>query len=128
MEIKKISEKENPLFSRKEIHFEMKSDSVPSYDDFVKVVHEKFSFKPELMRIQKIGGKYGTKVFDAYVHLYDSKKEFERIVKKTKQEKEKEKKASEENVKAEAEVKKAEKEAKKAGARKSDEEKVEESK
>ncbi|MDP3966405.1 MAG: hypothetical protein Q8Q04_02655 [archaeon] len=120
-EIKKISEKENPLFSRKEFHFEIKSSVTPSHEELKQVLSEKFSLNPSLIRTQKISGKYGTTVFDADVHVYSSKKEFDRVVKKTKQEKEKEKKALEEKLNSEAEAKKAAKEAKKAESEKSTE-------
>lgn len=114
IEINKISEKENHLFSRKELEFEIKAQVVPSHEEVKKLLHEKFSFNPELVRIHKISGKFGSKVFHVLLDVYSSKKEFDRVVKKTKQEKEKEKKALEEKMKAEYEARKAEKEKKKA--------------
>ncbi|MCR4327759.1 MAG: hypothetical protein NUV46_04220 [Nanoarchaeota archaeon] len=114
MEIKKILEKENPLFLRKEIHFEVKSNSVPSHEEMKNGLSEKFSFNPELIRIQKISGKFGSRSFDVFVDVYSSKKEFDLVVKKTKQEKEKEKKVLLEKLALEAEARKAAKEKKKA--------------
>lgn len=114
VEIKKVSEVENPLFSRKEIHFEITSQAVPSHEEVKKLLKEKFSFNTDLLRIKQIKGKFGMQVFDVYVHLYSSIEEFKRIVKKTKQELEKEKKKAEEEAKAKAEAKKAALEAKKA--------------
>ncbi|HIH52233.1 hypothetical protein COT60_03710 [Candidatus Pacearchaeota archaeon CG09_land_8_20_14_0_10_30_9] len=114
MEIKKISEVENPLFSRKELHFEIRSQAVPSHEEVKAILKEKFSFNPELLRIKKISGKFGAQIFDVVVNLYGSKEEFKRVVKKTKQEIEKEKKQAEEEVKAKAEAKKVAEEAKKS--------------
>ncbi len=114
MEAKKISEVENPLYSRKEYVVEIKANSIPSYDEVKKLLDEKFSMKPELVRINSVKGKFGTQVFEANVDVYSSDAEFKRVVKKTKQEIEKEKKAIEEKKKAEAEKKKAAEEAKKA--------------
>ncbi|NCN51808.1 hypothetical protein GW931_02250 [archaeon] len=113
MNIKKISEVENPLFSRKEFCFEITSQAVPSHEEVKAILKEKFSFNPELLRIKSIKGKFGKQVFDVYVNLYGSEEEFKRIVKKTKQEIEKEKKKIEEEAKAKAEAKKVAEEAKK---------------
>jgi len=114
MNIKKISEVENPLFSRKEFHFEIISQAVPSHEEVKALLKEKFSFDSELLRIKSIKGKFGKQVFDIHVNLYGSKEEFKRIVKKTKQELEKEKKKIEEEAKVKADAKKAALEAKKA--------------
>jgi ribosomal protein S24E len=94
------------------MRFEIKSDGVPSHDDVKKILSEKISVASELIRTRKIKGKFGTKVFDVHADVYSSKKEFDRVVKKTKQELEKEKKAIEEKKKAETETKKAAEEAK----------------
>ena len=122
MEAKKISEVENPLFSRKELHLEVKSGAAPSYEEVKNLLKEKFSYSPDLVRIQNVKGRFGSQVFDVHVHVYSSAEEFKRVVKKTKQEVEAEKKVIEEKAKAEAEAKKAE-EAKKTEAEKPVEEK-----
>jgi len=110
MEMKVVQEKENPLFSRKELVLEIKSNSVPKREDVLKEVSKKFSAGEDLIRIQSIKGKFGVQIFSAIVDVYSSKKEFERVVKKTKKETEKEKKEAEEKRKAEAEAKKAKEE------------------
>lgn len=110
--IKIIEEKKNLLFSRREVLAEIASHSVPSHEDVKKMLSEKLSSNPELIRIKSIRGKFGAKVFNIVANVYDSKEEFKRVVKKTKQEIEKEKKALEEKKKREAEAKKAAKEAK----------------
>jgi len=113
-DVKKISEVENPLFSRREFHFEFYSEAVPSYEEVKNTLKEKFSINTDLARVKKISGKFGVQVFDVYVDVYSSAEEFKRVVKKTKQEIEAEKKAVEEKKKAEAEAKKAAEETKKA--------------
>jgi ribosomal protein S24E len=94
-EIKLISENENPLFSRKEMKFEIKSEIVPSHDEVKKLLFENFSIKPELVRTNRIVGKFGNRVFEVLADVYSSKAEFDRVVRKTKKEKEKEKKEAE---------------------------------
>ena len=106
MEVKLIKETENPLFSRQEFHFEVKSLIAPSHEEVNKTFSEKFSFDPSLMRIKGIKGRFGTQIFDVFVNVYSSKEEFDRIVKKTKQEVEAEKKKVEEEAKAKEEAKK----------------------
>ncbi|MBS3084604.1 hypothetical protein J4411_01705 [Candidatus Pacearchaeota archaeon] len=107
MEIKLVEEKKNPLFSRREIVFQVKSNVVPSHEEIKNLLKEKFSFNPHLVRTKKIEGKFGAKIFDVLVNVYDSKEEFKRIVRKTKQELEKEKKEVDEEMNAKAEAKKA---------------------
>ncbi len=106
-EIRLVSDAENPIFGRKEMKFEIKSDIVPSHEEVKKLLSEKFSIKPELVRTNKIQGKFGNKIFEVTADVYSSKKEFDRVVRKTKQEKEKEKKEAEDKRKAEDEAKKA---------------------
>lgn len=122
MEVKIIQEKLNPLFSRKEVVLEVKNEIVPSKAESVDLVSKEFKCNTMLVRIRDVKGRYGESVFKVTADIYDSVEEFNRIVKKTKQEIEKEKKEIEEAKKAEEEKKKAEEE-----ARKSEEEKKEES-
>jgi len=105
MRIKIIEEKKNPLFSRKEIHLEIESDAVPSHEEVKNLVSEKFSSDQELIRTRLIKGRFGINIFDVFIDIYDSKEEFDRVVKKTKQELDKEKKAEEESS-AKSEVEK----------------------
>jgi len=112
MEIKLIEKKANPLFDREEFKFEIESNSVPGLAEVKNLVVEKFSFNSDLIRMQKIKGKFGRRTFEVSLDVYGSKEEFDRVVRKTKQEKEKEKKEAEERLKAEIEAKKATEEAK----------------
>lgn len=110
MEINVIQEKDNPLFSRKEIKLAVAADVTPSMAEAKKIVAEKYSSDEDLIRVREVQGKFGSSVFSVVADIYSSKEEFNRIVKKTKQEL----KAEEEAKKAAFEAKKAEKEAKKA--------------
>ena len=129
MGIKIINEKENPLFSRKEIQVEIASKSVPSHIEVKSLVAKKFSVNENVIRIKEIKGKFGVSVFTVNVNIYSSLEEFNRIVKKTKQEIDAEKKAIEEIKAAKEEKLKAAIEAKAAAdAPKEEEKSVEENK
>jgi ribosomal protein S24E len=110
METKVLEQKENPLFSRKEVHVLVKDELTPSKEEARKIVGDEFKADPSLVRIRKIDAKFGVKEFVIIADVYDSAEEFKRIVKKTKQEI----KAEEEARKAEEEARRAEEEAKKA--------------
>ena len=117
METKVILEKENPLFSRKEVQLEVEQQITPSTDEAKDVLVKQFGVDKDLIRIRAIRSRFGTSVFVISADLYKSKEDFNRIVKKTKQEikaEEDARKAAIEAKKAEEEARKAEEEAKKA--------------
>lgn len=91
-----LEEKHNPLFKRKEVILEVVHDSVPSQLQAEEIVSKKFNCNHSLVRIRKIDSRFGSNNFSIIADIYDSKDEFDRIVKKTKQEIEAEKKAEEE--------------------------------
>jgi ribosomal protein S24E len=105
MKIEIIEEKRNDLFSRKELKINIEAEIIPSKEEVKKIITDKFHSNENLVRINKIKGKFGTHLFLIEADIYDSEKEFLRVVKKTKQEVEAEKKAEEERLKAEAEAK-----------------------
>ncbi len=107
MEIKVIQEKKNALFSRNEVKLEVKAEVTPSKKEAMKMISEKFKVDEKLIRIRDILGKFGVSIFIVTADVYDSAEDFNRIVKKTKQELEAEKKAAEEKKKAEEEEKAA---------------------
>jgi ribosomal protein S24E len=127
MKINNVEENRNDLFSRNEVKIRVENEIIPSNSEAKEVVSKKFSCDEDLVRVNKIEGKFGTHFFYIYADIYDSKEEFQRVVKKTKQEIEAEKKAEEEKLKAEAEAK-AQEEAAKAEAEKPVEETAEENK
>jgi len=93
------SEKENKLFNRKEVQINIKSEITPSHKEAKKLISEKFSTKPENIRIKKISGKFGTKVFTISANIYPSEEEKNKIEIFSKKEAEKEKKPEPEKAK-----------------------------
>ncbi len=109
MNLEVVSERENPLFSRREVTLKVEADVVPSMTEARDAISEKYSSDKELIRIREIKSRFGSRTFLIIADIYESKEEFDRIVKKTK----KELKAEEEARRAAEEAKKAEEEAKK---------------
>ena len=113
---KLIEEKENPLFNRKEIVFELNAKVTPSREEVGKLILEKFSTQIENVKIKKIHGTFGSNNFNVVTFIYKSeqdKNNVERkrkkddlikpkeVVEEKKEEKVEEVKSSEENVKQE---------------------------
>jgi len=74
MELIKINkETENALFKRKEIGFDVKSEIAPSYADVEKFISEKFSCKPDSIKIKTVKGKFGSHNFSVIANIYHSK-------------------------------------------------------
>lgn len=111
MSLKIITEKLNPLFSRREVRVAFDATKIPTKEEAAKLVAEKFSTKPELVRIKEIQGKFGTQIIIIDSDIYDNEKEFEFYVKKTKKEIEAEKKVEGDIRKTESEAKKTNEEA-----------------
>ncbi len=101
MKVKEKKEFENKLFSRKEIEIVVETERVPSQTEAKEFIKKEFNTNPNLIRIKRILGKFGSREFTISVDIYNSQEEFNRIVKKTKQELEKEKKEAEEKRKIE---------------------------
>lgn len=113
MEIKILKEKENPLFSRKEVEVQVINNVTPTKEEAKRIISDKFSCDSNLVRIIKISSNFGSRKFIVYADIYSSLEEFNLLVRKTKKEIEEEKKALEAR-KAEEEAKKAAEEEKKA--------------
>jgi len=88
MELKIINETENPLFNRKEIQLSLKADTTPSREEVVKIISEKFSIPAGNIKIKKISGKFGSKVFTVIANLYASEEKKDKIESKKKKESE----------------------------------------
>jgi ribosomal protein S24E len=113
MSLEIIYENKNPLFDRKEVALAYEAEKTPSKIEVIEMLADKFKAKKELIRLQKIEGKFGSNVFKITADIYGTQEEFNRLVKKTKKEIEDEKKAEEARKAAEEEArKKAEEEAK----------------
>ena len=108
-------EKENLLFNRKEIYFEVQADVTPSRSETLKFISEKFSSPIENIKIKNIKGRFGSNIFSGSVFIYKSEKDKDRLeIKKKKDEKLKESlsKHEEREVKKEPKEEKAEEESK----------------
>ena len=108
MENFKVTEKkENPLFNRKEIFFEVQADITPSRLETSKFFSKKFSVPVENIKIKGINGKFDSNTFSGSVFIYNSEEDKNRVeIKKKKDEKMKEalksKEPEKEEVKDEA--------------------------
>jgi len=87
-----INEKENKLFNRKEIQINVEAEVTPSHKEAKKLISEKFSTLPENIRIKKIAGKFGSKVFEISANIYSSKEDLKKTEFFSKKEAEQEKK------------------------------------
>jgi ribosomal protein S24E len=85
--LKIIEQKENPLLKRKEIIVELESEITPKKVDVEKIISEKFSSDVENIKLRKIQGRFGSKVFTILVDIYASIQDKENILGKPKQEK-----------------------------------------
>ncbi|MFH1801440.1 MAG: hypothetical protein ABH804_01240 [archaeon] len=108
MELKITKEKENPLFNRKEIIAEIYSETAPSRESVINLLAEKFSVNPEVIKIKKILGKFGSKTFELSANIYSSKEEKDSIELKKKKEAELEKKSTEESTEPSSEQEQSE--------------------
>jgi len=102
MEVNIKEEIKNPLFRRKEIKLEVEAEITPSRLEAEKIVCDKLSCKPEVVKLRKIDGSFGSKTFTIIVDLYDSeqdKKEYAPMLKKKEIELEKKKAETEKSAK-----------------------------
>ena len=96
-----ISEKINPLFGRKEIQATVDSEVTPSKQEVEKLLIEKLSATSEVLKLEKIKGKFGSKIFEITAKIYKKKEEKNQIETKTKKQRDAEKKVVEEMKKVE---------------------------
>lgn len=84
----KVTEnKENPLFNRKEISFEVQANITPSRLETSKFFSEKFSVPVENIKIKIIKGKFGSNIFSGSVFIYNSEEDKNRVEIKKKKDK-----------------------------------------
>jgi len=85
---KVIEEKENPLFNRKEIQFDVEAKITPNRTEIGKLISEKFSTQIENIKIKKIHGKFGSNNFNITTFIYKSEEDKNKLeIKKKKEEK-----------------------------------------
>lgn len=128
MELKIISDIENPLFNRKAIEGEIYSDSTPSREEVLKLLAEKFSVPQEVIKIRTIKGKFGQKVFLIVANIYKSKEDKEKIEHSKKKDIELEKKLATPKEKPAEAIEEVEEEKEESPEEKKQEVKVEEKK
>jgi len=87
-ELKILHEKENPLFSRKEVQIIINSDKTPSKEDSLKLLSDNFSVSPECIAIKTIKGKFGRDEFTITSNLYKSEDAKNRVEPRLKKKKE----------------------------------------
>ena len=83
MNLKITGEKINSLFKRKEIELSIVANITPNKKETKKYLSEKLSAPIENIYIKKISGKFGSKDFKIIAHVYESKKDKEKILGKT---------------------------------------------
>ncbi len=76
-DFKILKEIQNPLFNRKEIQISIKTQITPRKEDAEKLICEKFSTQLENIKIKKIIGKFGSKIFTITTNIYKSKQDKE---------------------------------------------------
>ena len=79
-----ISEKDNPLFSRKEIVAEIKKETTPKKAEVEALLGEKFSSAPEAINVSRILSRFGSDVFTIHARIYKSKEDKDEIEPKIK--------------------------------------------
>jgi ribosomal protein S24E len=86
MELKILTEKENPFFNRKEIVADIESDITPKIKEAEELISKKFSTSPENVKVRGIKGKFGSKNFIITANVYSSKEERDKTKAKSKKE------------------------------------------
>jgi len=84
MSFKILKEFKNPVLARREVVFEVLSETSPTTADIKKMAGEKFSAHEDVVKINRIKGGFGEKVFKVEAHIYSSKKDLEATEVKTK--------------------------------------------
>lgn len=87
-ELKIIEEKENPLFSRKEVKAEFESEVTPSKVQISEEIAKKYSTQPEVVKVLLIDANFGENKVKIDANIYLSKDEKEKYEIKEKKEKE----------------------------------------
>ncbi len=112
MEIKDIKEIKNLVFERRELEAKVIADITPTKKDVTLALAKKLSVSEDAIKLKGIYGRFGVREFEIKANIYKSKKDKDKVEKKTKKEIEEEKKEAEAARKAAQEAKKAKEEAK----------------
>lgn len=108
-----IEEKENPLFNRREIQFNVEAKITPSRAEVGKLILEKFPTQIENIKIKEIHGRFGSNNFKVTTFIYGSEQDKNKVeIKKKKDDLIKPKEMVEEKPKEEVENKESQDEEK----------------
>ncbi len=102
-----IKEDKNLLLNRREIELEVHAEIVPSKKEVEKILSEKYSANPENIKIKRIKGKFGSKVFKVESNIYNSKKDKDSTETMSKKERQELKKPVKVDKSTEASIEKA---------------------
>jgi ribosomal protein S24E len=84
-----ITEKQNPLFNRKELVLSVDTNVSPKISEAEAFIAKEFSSSAENVKVRKIKGRFGSTNFVITANIYSSKEDKEKIENKTKKEKKK---------------------------------------
>ena len=87
---KKLEEKENKLFNRKEIVVTVDSLVAPSNNETQEFLAKEFSVPTENIKVKKILGRFGSNIFTISANLYDSEEDKDATEVKSKKDRKKE--------------------------------------
>ena len=85
--MKIITQRENPLFNRKEIEIILNANIAPRISETEEFVAKEFSTNHENVKIKKIKGRFGSTNFTVTANIYYSKEDKDKIEPKSKKEK-----------------------------------------
>lgn len=100
-DLKIISEKENPLFNRKEVNAVIKAKSSPKREEITDLLAKKYSTSWENVKIKGVNGSFGSEDFKVEANIYSSKEEKDKTEGTKKKDEEIKKKKEEEKKAAE---------------------------
>ena len=93
MKLHLLNQKEEKLFSRKEVNFRVDFERVtPSKEELKKQISEHLKLDPELVKIEKADQKFGERSADVSVLVYNDKEIMKKIEVRNKKAKKKEEK------------------------------------
>ena len=72
MELKKVSEKDNALFGRREVVFTATSSPTPSRDKIAEAVSVACKCAKDCVVVDRVGQKFGTKTVEVRAKVYKS--------------------------------------------------------
>jgi ribosomal protein S24E len=84
MELKKVSEKDNALFGRREVVFTATVSPTPSRDKIAEAVSVACKCAKECVVVDNIGQKFGTKTVEVHAKVYKSADEAKKVESKYK--------------------------------------------